>query len=277
MEENKLPQEINQSTPPIIQPEQQQHKTNNTMLFVITGVILFILLFSVVYILNARNFKSTTQITKVSTMPPVALTAIPTSMITPKSIISPANINITNWRVYQNTRYGFTISYPSTIKLYEPPIPQLGGMIPLCNSQVVANKPDSIFCLYHPPQTNDNPNFGGAAVSMRVIEDAKTTTDCRQYPDYSLVPPDYTTVGSLSIKEINGTLFYKGYAFQGATGVTTSEDAYHTFHKNICFEIRVSFEEESPNVYLTPVPEMDKENIFAQLNQMLETFKFITQ
>lgn len=202
--------------------------------------------------------------------------------------ISPSNINAilntfkfsnqtndsANWKTYANTQYGFSMQYPNTLKLYEPPIPSL-YYIPICDSQQATGDLDSIVCLVYSDGSADNPkitpiynpNFSAASVSVVINKDENTQIKCNQFGNFQYYDP-------ISTEKINNVTFYKTTFGQGATGHEIESKYYQTFYNNTCFEIKLNLESTSPNVYPTQMPQSDKDKIFTLLNQILFTFHF---
>lgn len=255
---------------PIISSEK---KLNN--LFLVGFFILLVVLLCIgTYLLTTRrtllilrkSYHRVQEPTKVfSLSPTISFSPNPSVMA-----LIPTITTLPGWKTYQNIKYGFNISYPNIMKLYESPVPSL-GFIPLCNSQQATDTPDSIVCLYYPQELYKDTNFEGAAVAVNVLKDLNTETLCTNFSNYASNGPE-------TVRQINGITFNSISTAQGATGHTLSEDLYHTFNRNTCFEITVSFDTYRNDGELPKsLTQQEKNTVFADLNQVLSSFNFISK
>jgi hypothetical protein len=141
------------------------------------------------------------------------------------------------WQTYSNPDYGFIISYPPDIKLYnsargEGP----GGDLPICSEATVT-------CLGYTGTDYQGTFFKGAGVAINVLRDAKTEKDC------------------------HGTRRQVAYiAGHGSSDTTVGASDFH-FYQNVCFEVAPLIATGGPNDF---DPGSVKEFKPAQLRQLLD-------
>jgi hypothetical protein len=149
------------------------------------------------------------------------------------------------WQTYSNPDYGFTISYPPDIKLYnsargESP----GGYNPICFESTVT-------CLGYSGTEYQETNFEGAGVAINVLRDAKTEKDC------------------------HGIRHYISYAAGHGSSHTTVGNSELKFYQNVCFEVAPLIATGGPdNFDPGSVKEFKPERLRQLLDQVVHTFQF---
>lgn len=225
-----------------------------------------------------------------------ALSTYTTSLVRNKEIVSfpdltkvPENVfvknywesatDISNWKTYTNTQYGFEFKYPKGLNLYIVPQDNqkisLSGYIPVCD--VPYDEYGTIVCLHYPKTDEFSRFFSGAGFGISLIKDTKIESDpaknCAIYAPDPKYPKDFE-----KIKEINGTWYYYLETGGAAAGHQSNEELYRTFKNGNCIQIDLNvttntFSDESFEGMKKKM-DADDEKIKVILSQILSTFKF---
>ncbi|HEY3988692.1 MAG TPA: hypothetical protein VGM02_05285 [Acidobacteriaceae bacterium] len=162
------------------------------------------------------------------------------------------------WQSYSSPDYGFTISYPTDIKLYSARDGGPGGYSPICFETTVT-------CLGYSSTDYQDTNFEGAGVAINVLRDAKTEQDCD-----TLRSPIPTRV-----EIIHGHPFHTAIVTDGGLSHVTSGPAYRAFYQNVCFEIAAQIASASFGSFEPgSVKEFHPARLRQLLDQVVHTFRF---
>jgi hypothetical protein len=164
------------------------------------------------------------------------------------------------WRTYHSPEYGFTVSYPASMKFYAPS-GQDGGPGPSICSWTVA-------CFGYIGRDYEGTNFEAAGLSVNVLRDARTEQDCddiRQIPN-----------GAAAKSEtINGVRFHSGYLVDAGLSHYEGGPAYRVFHQNVCFEVAAMIASTSFGAYDPgAIKEFHPAKLEKLLGQMVHTIHF---
>jgi hypothetical protein len=168
------------------------------------------------------------------------------------------------WHTYTSTDYGFTISYPPTVRMYniargEDP----GGDPAICEDTTVA-------CFGYPGDEFDGTNFAGAGIAINVLRDPKTEQECNTLGSAQYPSPATRTVN------IHGTRFHVGDAGGGSGMKYQNGLAYRALYQNVCFEIETQIDGVSMSVYDPgTIKEFDSEKLEKLFDEMVPTFQFV--
>ncbi|HEX6495593.1 MAG TPA: hypothetical protein VF018_08930 [Acidobacteriaceae bacterium] len=163
------------------------------------------------------------------------------------------------WQTYSNPDYGFIISYPPDIKLYnnsrgERP----SGFLPICSALTVA-------CLGYTGTDYRGTNLEGAGVAINVLRDAKTEQDCDTLE--SPLPSKITI--------IHGVPFHTALISDAGLSHNTSGPAYRAFYQNVCFEVASLIASSSFAAFETgSLKEFHPDRLSRLLDQVVHTFRF---
>jgi hypothetical protein len=167
-----------------------------------------------------------------------------------------------DWQTYRSPDYGFTISYPASMKFYAPS-GQDGGPGPsICSWETVA-------CFGYIGRNYEGTNFEAAGLSVNVLRGARTEQDC---DDIRQIP-----YGAAARSEtINGVRFHSGYLVDAGLSRYEGGPAYRVFHRNVCFEIAtgtayVSLAGFDPGT----VKSFNPAKLTQLLREMVYTFRFV--
>jgi hypothetical protein len=152
------------------------------------------------------------------------------------------------WQTYSNPDYGFTISYPTDIKLYNsargesPESPSL--YISICSET-------SVTCLGYSGTDYQGTYLKGAGVAINVLRDAKTEKDC------------------------HGIRHNISYAAGHGSSHSTVGNSELKFYQNVCFEIAPLIATGGPDDFDPgSVKEFKPERLRQLLDQVVHTFQF---
>jgi hypothetical protein len=169
------------------------------------------------------------------------------------------------WRTYRSLEYGFSIAYPTNMKLYaqfargENP----GGYAPVCSDTAVA-------CFGYIGREYKGTNFEGAGLAVNVLRDAKSEQECNTLGSAEYPKP------ATRLETIHGIRFHYGEIGEGGLSHYEGGPAYRVFHQNICFEIAtetayVSLAGVDPGT----VKAFNPAKLTKLLDEMVHTFQFV--
>ena len=159
-----------------------------------------------------------------------------------------------NLQTYKNATYNFEFKYPSNLSFVNP---------------VYANLEEKIIQLLIPQTDYPKTNFGDAALSISATY-AQSLTEC-----LSKNPPENSD-GFKTKTQINGQSFYVTKGAGVGAGNLYESNNYRTLTKNqVCLEINETIHTGNIDNYPAgEVTEVNKAEIQARLDQILNTFKF---
>ena len=173
----------------------------------------------------------------------------------------------------------FQFSYPSDFQVCKA-----GKIAPCLQSFIPACEDEALVCVTYPVK-----RFGGTnieAVSFQVKEihrdEAMMTPDicATPYPNDSTGPeryPEFLVSAEHPVEMIGGFQFLHGITGDAATSHSLSVDLYRGFHKERCFELRVSTsgtstaDTDPPLNTLTPA---QQKQLDQSMSQILHSFRF---
>lgn len=167
------------------------------------------------------------------------------------------------WRNYNNSDFGFALSYPANLTL------NLGGIgykeaslrsfIPACDPATVA-------CLFFNGHDYEGTNFEAAALSVNILRDFRTDEACSKI-DTGSYP--------VKTKVLNGVLYHYGMTGDAATSHSEGGLAYRALHNGVCFELAVGVSETSLGAYDPgAIKAFDATKLERELDKVVSTFRF---
>jgi len=152
------------------------------------------------------------------------------------------------------------------------------SFIPVC-------EPDSFVCVVYPAEQFKNTNFGAASFQVREIitEDEMMTADVcvTPYPqkngDRVSDWPDFLISAERPVELIGGVQFVHGVSGGAAANSSLSIDLYRAFHKQRCFELRVSQTGTDPHVSDPPMKTLTPaqgKRLDQAMSLILHSFRF---
>jgi hypothetical protein len=171
----------------------------------------------------------------------------------------------------------FWFSYPSDFQICKA-----GKIAPCLESFIPACEDDALVCVIYPSKQFKDTNIGAVTFQVREIhrDEAMMTPDicATPYPVPESTPyPDFLVSAEHPVEMIDGLQFLHGVAGDAATSHSLGVDLYRRFHKQRCFELRVSTSATSPAVTdppmktLTPVRQ---KQLDQSMSQILHSFRF---
>jgi len=181
----------------------------------------------------------------------------------------------------QNTTFtapdrAFWFSYPSDFQICKAGkiAPCLQGFIPVCED-------DALVCVIYPSKRFEDTNIGAVSFQVREIhrEEAMMTPDicATPYTDTGSTYPDFLVSAEHPVEMIDGFQFLHGLTGDAATSHSLGVDLYRRFHKQRCFELRVSTSATSPAVSDPPVKTLSpaqQKQLDQSMSQILHSFRF---
>ena len=169
------------------------------------------------------------------------------------------------WFTYRSADYGFAINYPASMTMYRdrPVKAPEHSMFPVCDWAIV--------CFQYNGNAFHKTPIQSAGVSVNVLRDDKTETDCDRIETNS---PAIETV------TINGTLFHYADTGEGGLGSSRSVTAYRAFYQNVCFEVALVVaqsnigEQEMRDLGWNEVDPRAMHKIQGDMEKMLRSFAF---
>ena len=164
---------------------------------------------------------------------------------------------------YRNPDYGFTISYPPSIKPVNSARGEnTGGYARVCDDTTIA-------CFAYTGQAYKGTNFEGAGIAINILREANAQ-QCNNIATAAYPQPTPRS------ESIHGTLFRVGDTGEGGMSHEQSITAYRTVYQNVCFEIRTQINTVSLGAYdpgtLKP---FHPARLNALLRDMAHTFRFV--
>lgn len=174
----------------------------------------------------------------------------------------------------------FRFSYPSGFQIctagkFEPCLQS--SMLPVCEV-------DAIVCVLYPEKRFEDTNINGVSFQVREIHrDSMMTPDICATP-YPIVGPtgpwqypEFYISSEHPLERIGGVRFLHGRTVDGAMSHSLGIDLYRGFHKQRCFELRISTSATSPAVTDPPMrtlsPARGKE-LDKAMSEILHSFRF---
>lgn len=152
-------------------------------------------------------------------------------------------------QTYKNTQYGFQFSYAKAYEL-DPSGSQANFFKNEAKSLVSVSVPQSLY-----PKTNFGSANLGVAVQQKSVE-----SSCLKASE---------------TEEINGTLFHRSEVDGAAAGTHYQTKIYRVFRNPDCFEVSLTVGIANiGNFEPGAVLEVDENDIWNKLDQLLKTFKF---
>lgn len=184
------------------------------------------------------------------------------------ALAAPVQKRHEEWKTYRSPDFGFVIAYPESMSFSsEHPVgPAQGTEFPICDDTTVA-------CFQYNGHELDGTPTHTAGVSVNILRDAKSETECVSSIDPSL--------RSSKITRIRGTLFHYGDTSEIGLGSGRSMTEYVAFNRNVCFEValvtasRNIGSEEIKDEDLRPVNRRTWRRIMNNMDMMLHSFAFI--
>jgi hypothetical protein len=173
----------------------------------------------------------------------------------------------------------FLFSYPSDFQVCTAGKidPCLQSFMPVCEG-------DALVCLIYPTKQFEGTNFGAASFQVREIHREQMMTPDVCATPYPLMDsngpwrwPEFLVSAEHPVEMIGGVQFLHGVTGEGATSHSLGSDLYRGFHKQRCFELRVSTTETSPNVSDPPMKTLtsaQREKLDQSMSQILHSFRF---
>ncbi|HBB02195.1 MAG: hypothetical protein US89_C0002G0039 [Candidatus Peregrinibacteria bacterium GW2011_GWF2_38_29] len=175
---------------------------------------------------------------------------------TPTPVVS-APVVLPSTQIYNNGTYNFEFTYPVEFVFANP---------------VYTNFENQIVQINLPKSAYPSTNFGDAAFAVGSV--------------YTKTLPECLKVGSDKFSEtfdaknsvvINGATFYKASASDAGMGNLYESRGFLTYHDSNCFEIvEMLHSTRIENYPENTVKEIDKALIWQRLDDILNTFKFIS-
>lgn len=171
---------------------------------------------------------------------------------------------IAGWSNYTNDAYKLSSAYPAGAQLItDKTIMSTTGYFPTCNTDT------ALACIYFASSTYPNSNFNSAGISLNVISDKKSETDC-----YALNPYE-RSLGSDQV--IRGVTFKTFVAGDAAMSHQSGGTDYRTFHNNTCFEITTRINTSTFEVYaegsIVRFTDMERQELENTIKKIVETFQ----
>ncbi len=173
----------------------------------------------------------------------------------------------TGWKTYRSPDYGFTIAYPASMDFFpgHPVQAPERSMFPICDDTTVA-------CFQYNGNAFDETATGEVGISVNVLRDLKTETDCNSID-----------TGSSPIKtvKIHGTLFHYSETAEAGLGSGRSMTEYRKFYQQVCFEVAVVIAGRNvpPQMWkdegFRPVNRRASRKIWNDLDRMRHSFAFV--
>jgi hypothetical protein len=153
------------------------------------------------------------------------------------------------------------------------------SVIPVC-------EPDALVCVTYPEEGFKDTSFGAASFQVREIlaEGEMMTADVcvTPYPrkDGDTVEPwpEFLISAEHPVEMIGAIKFVHGVSGGAATGHWSSVDLYRAFHKQRCFELRVSETGTNPNISDPPLNTLaraERQKLDRTMSDVLHSFRFI--
>ncbi len=143
---------------------------------------------------------------------------------------------------------------------------------------------DALVCVTYPTKQFEGTNFGAASFQVREIHREEMMT-----PDVCVTPyplmdssgpwrwPEFQVSAEHPVEMIGGVQFLHGFTGEGATSHSLGIDLYRGFHKQRCFELRVSTTATDPSVSDPPMKTLtpaQQKKLDQSMSQILHSFRF---
>jgi hypothetical protein len=174
----------------------------------------------------------------------------------------------------------FRFSYPSDFPVCTAAklSPCLEGFIPVCAD-------DALVCVTYPAKRFKDTNIGGVSFQVREIhrDEAMMTPDIcvSPYPVLDSIGPerypDFLVSAKHPVEMIGQVQFLHGVSGDAATGHSLGVDLYRAYHKQRCFELRVSTSATDPSVSDPPMKTLSpaqQKHMDRSMSQILHSFRF---
>ena len=184
--------------------------------------------------------------------------------------------------VDQNTTFtasdrAFWFSYPSDFQFCKAV-----QIAPCRQSFIPACEDDALVCVMYPTKRFGDTNIGAVSFQVREIhiEDEMMTPDicATPRPTQDSTPyPDFLVSAEHPVEMIDGFQFLHGVTGDAATSHSLGVDLYRRFHKQRCFELRVSTSATSPAVTDPPIKTLSpaqQKQLDQSMSQILHSFRF---
>lgn len=170
----------------------------------------------------------------------------------------------------------FSFSYPSDFQICKAGKiePCLRSFIPICED-------DALVCVIYPLKQLEDTNIGAVSFQVREIhrDEAMMTPDIcvTPYPVADSTFPDFLVSAEHPVEMIDGLQFLHGLTGDAATSHSLGVDLYRRFHKQRCFELRISTSATSPAVSDPPTKTLtptEQKQLDQSMSQILHSFRF---
>lgn len=202
--------------------------------------------------------------------------ALPTQMA-----ISQQRASILQTATFTAPDRAFRFSYPGDF-----PVCTAGKIAPCLQSFIPVCEDDALVCVIYPAKRFDGTNIGAVSVQVREIhrEEAMMTPDVCVTP-YAVVDsagperyPDFLVSAEHPVEVIGGVQFLHGVTGDAATAHRLGVDLYRGYHKQRCFELRVSTSETDPSVFDPPMKTLNpaqRRRLDRSMSQIIHSFRFL--
>lgn len=177
----------------------------------------------------------------------------------------------------------FRFSYPAdfhlcTARKMDPCI--LRSFVPPCDD-------DAIVCVVYPKEPLQGTNFGSAAFQVREIhirgENMTPDVCVTPYPETddagNVSPSPEFLISAVHPEEIiGGVPFVHGIRSDAAMGHSSSVDLYRAFHRQKCYELRLTQSQSNAANYDPPIPTVtpaQQKEVSESLSRALHSFRFL--
>ncbi len=172
------------------------------------------------------------------------------------------SVDTSSWKVYTNTKYGFSFQYPSGLELKEGPVPDFpmwryGSMV----------QGDRVVAVGVLESQYPKTNLGFAGFHVGVSADPKEVAAC--------LSPDYPSEQMISTS-LSGVPFEFTTTTDVGAGNYYDITSYRTVHAGTCFALEIVLHSSNIMNYSETLgmKEFDRASIYPLLLHTLQTFRF---
>jgi hypothetical protein len=205
-------------------------------------------------------------------------------MLTTVTLLGPMASSQQQESIHQTTIFtasdgAFQFSYPGDFQVCKA-----GKIAPCLQSFIPACEDDALVCVTYPAKRFEGTNIGAVSFQVKEIhrDDAMMTPDIcvTPYPNDSTGPagyPEFLVSAEHPVEMIGGFQFLHGVTGDAATSHSLGVDLYRGFHKQRCFELRVSTSATSPAATDPPLKTLtpaQQKQLYQGMSQILHSFRF---